>query len=146
MADVQTETVMWDFPRALDAADVDRAATSLAGDAVWVTPDGTFRGKEQLRAYLGRLFRRAKHMRMVECGNGMMVQANRAFVEHVVAGTIGSARAEYLTLSAWELKDGKIKGIRTVYDRLSLAKQVAKGWLAKWLVDLLIGRTERGSQ
>jgi len=34
--------------------------------------------------------------------------------------------------------------VRTVYDRLSIAKQLAKGWLAKWVVNSVISPFEKG--
>ena len=74
----------------------------------------------------------------------LLRRGNQAFVEHVISGTLNGVRAEYLALCAYELKDEKIKEVRAVYDRLSLAKQAARGWLAKWLVGQVVKQVEKG--
>jgi ketosteroid isomerase-like protein len=144
MADEKTATIMRDFLRALEAEDVDKVVSFFAEDGVWVAPEGTFKGKERLRRYLGWQFGQARDMKITERGNGIIAQANQAFIEHVITGTLNGVRAEYLALCAWELKDDKIKEIRTVYDRLSLVKQAARGWLAKWLVGQVVKQAEKG--
>ena len=113
-------------------------------DGVWAAPQGTFKGKHSLKSYLGWQFGQARDLKIAERGNSIIAQGNQAFVEHVISGTLNGVKAEYLALFAWELKDDKIKEVRTVYDRLSLAKQAARGWLAKWLVGMVIKQAERG--
>jgi hypothetical protein len=53
-------------------------------------------------------------------------------------------RAEVLAMCAWEFNNGKIQRMSTVMDRLSMARQGAKGWLAKWLVNSIVKRAEKG--
>jgi len=47
-------------------------------------------------------------------------------------------------MCAYEFTDDKIQEVRTVYDRLLIAKQVAKGWLAKRLVNSIVKQAEKG--
>ena len=143
MADEKTATIIRDFLRALEAQDADRVTSFFAEDGVWVAPEGTFKGKEWVRRYLAWQFGQARDIKITERGNGIITQANQAFVEHVISGTLNGVRSEYLALCAWELKDDKIKEVRTVYDRLSLAKQAARGWLAKWLVGQVVKQAEK---
>ncbi len=144
MADEKTVTIMQDFLRALEAQDAGRVLSFFAEDGVWVAPEGTFKGKPQLRRYLGWQYGQAQDLKITERGNGIIAQADKAFIEHVVSGKLNGARVEYLAFCAWEFQDEKIREVRTVYDRLSLAKQVAKGWLAKWLVGQVVKQAEKG--
>jgi hypothetical protein len=47
-------------------------------------------------------------------------------------------------LCTYELTNGKIKRMLTVYDRLSMAKQVGKGPMAQWAVRAIIRASEKG--
>ena len=62
---------------------------------------------------------------------------------NVWAGTIEGMRYEGLVMCVYEFSDEKIQQVRTVYDRLLVAKQVAKGWLAKWVVGLIVKNAEK---
>jgi hypothetical protein len=73
-----------------------------------------------------------------------MVQGDRAFYEHDIAATIEGKRVEGLAMCAYEFDGDKIKEVRTVYDRLLMAKQAAKGWLPKTLVNSIIKQAEKG--
>jgi len=44
----------------------------------------------------------------------------------------------------YEFSDEKIQHLRTVFDRLSFAKQVATGWLAQKAVNSIIDAMEKG--
>jgi hypothetical protein len=44
----------------------------------------------------------------------------------------------------YEFSDEKIQHLRTVVDRLSIAKQVAKGWFAKRIMNSIIAHAEKG--
>lgn len=52
---------------------------------------------------------------------------------------------KYKALAIWvyEFSDDKIQHQRLVYDRLSMAKQVAKGWFAKKVVSSIVKRAEK---
>jgi ketosteroid isomerase-like protein len=144
MPNEKTATIIRDFLRALEAQDPERVISFFAGDGTWVAPEGTFKGKQLVRSYLGWQFGQASDIKITVGGNGIISQGNQAFVEHVISGKLNGLRAEYLALCAYELKDDKIKEVRTVYDRLSLAKQGARGWLARWLVGQVIKQAEKG--
>ncbi len=47
-------------------------------------------------------------------------------------------------MCAYEFTDDKIQEVRTVYDRLLLAKQAAKGWLPQMLVKSIVKQAEKG--
>jgi len=144
MAEEKIASIMRDCFRALEKGDVEKLLSLSAEDGVWVTPAGTFKGKEELKRYFTWMAESMQDVKITETGNGIIVQGNKAFVEHVIAGTMEGRRGEVLAMCAWEFSNGKIQRVSTVMDRLSMARQVAKGWLAKWLVNLIVKQSEKG--
>ena len=144
MAEEKIPGIMRDFVGAMAKGDVEKVLSFLTEDAVWVNPNGTFKGKEELKRHLTWMAQGMQDSTITETGNGIIVQGNKAFFEHVVAGTIEGMRGEVLAICAYEFKDGKIQEVRTAWDRLSMGKQVAKGWLAKWIVNLVVKQAEKG--
>jgi hypothetical protein len=49
-----------------------------------------------------------------------------------------------LGLCIYEFADGKIRRLRTVYDRLGMMQQGAKGWLEETVIHPLVKRVEKG--
>lgn len=132
---------MRDFVQAMAKGDVEKALSFFTEDAVGVNPNGTFKGKDELRRYLST--ESMQDMTVTETGNGIIVEGNKAFFEHVIAATVQGRRGEVLAMCAYEFSDGKIKEVRTVFDRLSLAQQAAKGWLPKMLVNFIVKQAEK---
>ena len=144
MSEEQIKSIMRDCFRAMEKGDVEKGLSFWAEEGVWVTPAGTFKGKEELKRYLTWMAESMQDVTITETGNGIIMQGNKAFVEHVIAATMEGMRGEVLAMCAWEFSDGKIQRMATVMDRLSLAKQAAKGWLAKWIVNSILKRAEKG--
>lgn len=144
MVEQQVPSIMRDFVATLAKGDVEKTLAFFTDDAVWVTPDGTFKGKDELRRYLTWLGHTIKDMAITESGTGVMAQGNSGSFEHVIRGTIEGVKGEVLAWCAYEFSGGKIKQLRTIYDRLSIAQQVAKGWLPRWLVGMIVRRLEKG--
>ena len=87
---------------------------------------------------------RSPKVKITETGNKIIVQGDRGFFEHEIAATIEGKRVEGLAMCAYEFTNDKIQEVRTVYDRLFIAKQAAKGWLAKTLVNSIVKQAEKG--
>ncbi|MFQ5996442.1 MAG: nuclear transport factor 2 family protein [Dehalococcoidales bacterium] len=143
MAEEKIPGIMRDFVKTMEKGDVDKMLSFLTDDAVWVNPNGTFRGKEELKRYLTVMFQNTQDMTVTECGNGIIVEGNKAFFEHVIGGTVGGRRAEVLAMCAYEFSGDKIKEVRTTYDRLLMAQQAATG-LGKWMVNMIVKQAEKG--
>ena len=141
MAEQEIANIMRDCVKTLETGDVDKSLSFFTEDAVWVSPVGTFKGKDELRSYLST--ESMQHMTITEAGNGIILQGNKAFFEHVIATTFQGRKLEGLVMCAYEFKGDKIQAITTVYDRLLVAKQAAKGWLAKKLVNSIVKQTEK---
>jgi len=141
MADEKIPGIMRNFVKTF--GDVEKMLSYFTEDGGWVNPNGAFKGKEELRRYLTVFCGSMKDVTVTECGNGIIVQGNKAFFEHVVGGTIEGRRAEALAMCAYEFSGDKIKEVRTTYDRLLLAQQAATG-LGKWMVNMIVKQAEKG--
>jgi len=136
------ESIMQGFVESLGKRDIEKALSFCAEDAIWITPEGMFNGREELRRYLTWSSRSTSAIRAT--GIESIVQGNRGAYEHILEGTSEGANWEVLALCAYEFGDDKIRSLRTVYDRLLVAKQVAKGGMAGMAVNTIIKRMEKG--
>jgi len=144
MSEEKLESIMRDFVQAAEKKDVEKALSFLAEDAVYVTPEGTFKGKEELKRYLTWLAQVSPETTIRDAGIGIMVKGNKAVFEHLIEGTYEGMKYQVPTLCVYEFSDDKIQNLRTVQDRLSIVKQVAKGWFARMVVNSIIKRAEKG--
>lgn len=136
--------VLRSFAKALEGRDVDKTVGHFTADAVYETPSGTFRGTEEIRRYFVWMFATNSEVRVTESGIGVFAMGDKAVFEHTIRGTFRGRKWELPILCTYELKDGKVKRMLTVYDRLSLAKQVGRGWIAQWAVGSIIRAAEKG--
>ncbi|MBA7695752.1 hypothetical protein ES703_104387 [subsurface metagenome] len=143
MTNEETANIMRDFVQTMVKGDVEKTLSFFTEDAVWVEPNGTFKGKDELRSYLSAQAKSMQHRTVTETDNGIIVKGNKAFFEHVLGATVQGRRAEFLAMCAYEFSDGKIKEVRSTYDRLLIAQQAVKGWLPKMLVNFIVKQSEK---
>ncbi len=144
MAEAKIENIVRDYAKALSDKDIDKALSFCTDDAVWVTPQGTFKGKEELRHYLSWMAQSMPDLLITETGIGVIAHGNKAVYEHTFFGTFEGMEWEVLAMCAYEFSGDKIQNLRTVFDRLSVAKQAAQGWMAKTAVDSIIENMQKG--
>ena len=143
MADGAADTLRG-FAKSLESRDVEKTVGFFAQDAVYETPNGTFRGSAEIRRYFQWMFETNSEIRVTESGVGILAVGDKAAFEHVLRGAFGGQRWELPMLCTYEMEDGKVRRMLTVYDRLSLAKQVGKGVVAWQAVGAVIKATEKG--
>ena len=144
MTNEEIANIMRDFVQTLAKGDVEKTLSFFTEDVVWVEPNGTFKGKNELRSYLSAQAKSMENKTVTETGNGIIVEGNKAFFEHVLGATVQGRRAEFLAMCAYEFSNGKIKEVRTTYDRLLIAQQAVKGWLPKMMVNMMVKQAEKG--
>jgi hypothetical protein len=132
------------FAKALESRDVEKAVGFFSPDGVYETPSGTFKGATEIRRYFRWMFETNSEIRVTESGVGILAVGDKAAFEHVIRGTFKGTKWELPILCTYELKDGKVKRMLTVYDRLLMAKQVGKGWMAQWAVGAVVKASEKG--
>ncbi len=144
MPEEKIPAIMREFVKTMEDGDVEKTLAYFAEDGVWVNPNGTARGKDELRRYLAWMYDQIKDIEVKECGNGIIVQGNKAFFEHEMTGTMEGKKATMLAMCAYEFEGDKIKETRTTYDRLSMAQQAVKGGLPKMMVNMIVKQAEKG--
>ncbi len=138
------KSLMRGFLEALEEADVDKALSFLTDDVTYVTPVGTFEGQEAVRRYFAWMTETMPDLEIVPTGIDIVTAGDRAAYEHILKGTIRGEKAEWLAMCAYEFSGEKIRALRTVFDRLDIVEQTAKGWLSEQLVAQIVKQTKRG--
>jgi ketosteroid isomerase-like protein len=144
MPEEKIPSIMREFVKTMSDGDVEKSLAYFTEDAVWVSPFGMAKGKDELRRFLAWMYDQMKDVKVTECGNGIITQGNKAFFEHIIAGTMQGKRAEGLAMCAYEFEGDKIKETRTTYDRLAMAQQSVKGWLPTMMVNMMVNQAEKG--
>ncbi len=139
----KVESTAREFLKALEAKHVEQVLACFTEDGIWISPEGTFNGKTSIKRYLEWQFNQASEMKLRECGNGIVVMGNRAFIEHAIAYRRHGEYIEYVVLCALEMKDDRVHRIRTVYDRLSLEQKLAKGRISRWAINHTLKQAEK---
>jgi len=144
MAKEEIISIMRNFKEAYNKKNLEESLSFFAEDADWVNPDGVFKGKEEIKSYLKWAFEIIPDHKIIESGVKIIAEEDRAVYEHILEGSYEGMKYRILALCIYEFKGDKIKHVRSAYDRLSLAKQVAKGKIAKTAVNSIINRMEKG--
>jgi ketosteroid isomerase-like protein len=135
-------TIMREFVKALETGDVEKSVSIFTDDGFYETPYGPYKGKEALRQLFTAMSRNIKGTKVTESGNGIIVQGDKAFYEHVISGTFQGKKFEMLALCAWEFSGEKVKNMRSVYDRLLIAQQAAP-WFAGPMVNMIVSQSNK---
>ena len=136
--------MMRNFKDAYNEKDLEKTLSFFAEDAVFINPNGEFKGKEKIRNYFKRVFEINSDQKIIESGVKIIAEEDKAVYEHILEGIVEGMKYQILTLCIYESKGDKFQHIRSTYDRLSMAKQLAKGPVAKTAVNSIINRMEKG--
>lgn len=143
-ADKIKET-MRDFRKALESRDVDKILSFFTEDGEWHAPEGSFKGKAELKRYIQWNAKTTPDLKMTEVGAKIIAtEGDLGVYEHMLSGTVDGMKWETLGLCIYEFKGEKIKSIRSAYDRLAIAKQVVKGPMSRMAVSGLLKKMEEG--
>lgn len=144
MAKEEIISIMRNFKDASNKKDLEELLSFFTEDADLVNPDGVFKGKEEIKNYFKWVFETVPDYKIIESGVKIIAEEDRAVYEHILEGSYEGMKYQILAFCIYEFKGDKIQHIRTAYDRLSLAKQVAKGQIAKTAVNSIINRMKKG--
>jgi hypothetical protein len=144
MAKEEIISIMRNFKEAYNKKDLEESLSFFAEDADWVNPDGVFKSKEEIKSYFKWVFEIIPDQKLIESGVKIIAEEDRAVYEHILEGSYEGMKYKILVLCIYEFKGDKIQHVRSTYDRLSLAKQVAKGQIAKTAVNSIIKQMEKG--
>ena len=139
-------TIMREFVKAMAAGDIAKALFYCIDDAVSIGPGISDKGKTEIGRGIEAAVKNFKDVKITEVGNGISVHGDKAFFEHIFSGTYQGRKFEVLAMGAYEFSGDKIKSIREVYDRLLIAQQVAKGWPAKPMINMIVKQMEKATK
>jgi uncharacterized protein (TIGR02246 family) len=137
-------SMMRKFKDALNKKNLEKTLSFFAEDADLVNPEGEFKGKEEIKKYFKWVFEVNPDQKIIESGVKIIAEEDKAVYEHILEGTVEGMKYKILALCIYESKGDKFQHIRSIYDRLSMAKQLAKGPVAKTAVNSVINRMEKG--
>ena len=145
MSEEKLESVIRGFAEAVAEGDVEKTLSFLTEDAVWATPEGTFKGREEITRFVTWAAQTSPQKKFRDAGVGITVSGNKAVNEHIFeAVTSQGMRFETPAMCVYEFTDEKIHKHRALYDRLSVGEQVASGWIEKQVFRSIVNSWEKG--
>jgi len=145
MSEEKIESIIRNWREAVEKADVEKALSFVAEDAVWFNNEGTFKGKEEWKRYLKWLAKSSTELKFKDAGVGVMTKGNKAVSQfNIEAKTPEGMKYEVPGVCLYEFKNEKIQQHWSISDRLSAAKQAAKGTFAKRVVSAVVNSWEKG--
>ncbi len=127
---------------ALNSRDVEKAVSFFADDATMITREGIFNGREEIKRRFAWLLQQWSELRVTE--NRLILEGNRAAHEYVIEGITSEGKGRFTGVAVYAFGNGKVQQVHDYYDRLSIAQQLAKGWLARRTVGSITERMEKG--
>ncbi len=148
MSEEKIVSVIHERALASEKRDVEKMLSFLTEDVVWTNNEGTFKGKEEVKRYWTWEAQRMSSAKVRAAGIGTIVKGNIAVQELVFEGSTSDGRrfGEIPVIIVDEFSGEKIQRHREYFDRLSMAKQAAKGRFERMIVGSIVNRMEKGSR
>jgi ketosteroid isomerase-like protein len=140
----ETRDLIRNFLKDWVAGNVKQALAAFTEDSEWTTPQGTYKGLKQIEKYLNWPVHSIKDYKIIENGVGILVDGDSALIEHDLTGSINDRYFKIPANCVWEFKDGKVAKLRTFFDVLAQAKQVAGGGFAQMAVKAIVKASRKG--
>ena len=152
MSEEKIVSVIRDFVEAIMKRDAEKTLSLLTEDAIWVQPEGTFKGKTEIRRLLTWLPNSFwySQLKVRDAGVGILVKGNKAVYEQIINGVSAHDRAyEASAMSIFEFNGEKIRQYRALCDRMTLGKQGCgkqgySGWLDRKILGGILNTWEGG--
>jgi ketosteroid isomerase-like protein len=152
VSDEKIESIIRDFVETIMKRDVEKTLSFLTEDVVWVQPEGTFKGKDEVKRLLTWLPRSFwySQLKVRDAGVGILVKGNKAVYEQIIEGVSAHDRTyEAPVISIFEFSGEKIQQYRTLCDRMMLGKQGCGkqgrgGWLDRRILGGILNTWEGG--
>jgi len=145
MSEEKLESIIREYGAAYEKMAVEKTLSFFTDDVIWIAPEGTFNGKNEARRDLTWIFQSLNQIKFRDAGVGIMVKGNKAVYQFVTEGVLKDGR-KYEAPGAcfYEFVGEKIQRHTVMGDRLTLAKQAAKGIVERWVVNNVVNATEKG--
>ena len=143
MSDESIRSIVRSIREAFNNGNVEEELSFFTDDATFIRPEGTFKGKEEIKRYHTWSLQHYKELALTE--TDLIVSGNKAVLEFISEGTTTHGMKQRLPgILVFHFKDGKVEHAHDYYDRLLITQQLAKGWFAKRVVGAVVNRMEKG--
>ncbi len=129
---------------AISRGDMETLMSFYAEDATLISPNGEFQGKDAIRHNWTWSLETWQNVTTTETEFGVIGTGNKVAAEHTVEGTVDGTKVAVPIQCLYEFSGDKIQLHKMSFDRLSLAKQAAKGWFSKKIVSSIEAQTAKG--
>ena len=140
-----------EYRDAYQARDVDRLLALFADDAQVTAAPGTFRGKDAIRKLLDWDARLSPTASVRDTGIGVLISGQTVVWEHVISLTYENIPYEEAATKVVEFDEGgKIRRLRSYYDKLAIMDQIAsrypgiQGRIFRKLTGYLVAQGSKG--
>lgn len=144
MPEEELENIIRAEVSCLEKKDIESYLKYFTDDVIFVTSQGIFKGKDEFKRFIIWLLKDLEETRFLDDGIGIITKDNRAVYQYVIDAKYKGIKAKVSCIGTYEFEGNKIKNHWTVMDRLSLAKQVAKGPIAKKIISTVVAKTDQG--
>ena len=143
MSEEELKNVIREVHKAIAAQDMEKMLSFYSDDATIVNPEGTFKGKAEIRRYWTWLYQQLSEVLTIE--KEIIIQGNKAVHEYMYESTsLKGIKGSVPGVSMLQFENKKIKEVRSYLDRLMIAKQGATGLIGPRLVNAIVNRMEKG--
>jgi ketosteroid isomerase-like protein len=144
MAAKKKESSIREFISALEKRDVEKALTFFTDDAVWRNNEGTFKGKEKIKAYTEWMLNNMQDLTFTEEGIGLVIEGDKAVFQHIFEGIYEGDSIKAYGVCTYQFEGDKCKTHCTITDRLAMAQQAKSGPIGRKAVSSIVSRMEKG--
>lgn len=144
MSEEKNAELMHELIKALEENDTEKALSLCTEDVIFVSPVGTFEGKDKVGNYFNWMISTMQGINFTKTGVEFIVKDDKGVDEHIVRGVHEGEAVEILTICTYQFSYGKIKEMRDAFDRLAIASQAVKGWLPKKMVGVIVQKSREG--
>ncbi len=144
MAQKQYAELMREFVNSIEAENIENILSYCTEDIRFVTPFGTFEGKEEVKRLFEWMSGNVQNMEYTETGAGIIVQGDKAAYEHTLTGEYEGEEIEVLMICTYQFSGEKIKEMHYTMDTLELADQAAEGFLSERMVGTVYKQIRKG--
>jgi ketosteroid isomerase-like protein len=127
---------------ALNSRDVEKAVSFFADDATMIVCEGTFKGRDEIKRRFTWFLQQWSDLKVT--GKELILEGNRVAHEYVIEATTREAKGRFPGVAIYAFEYGKVQQVHDYYDRLSIAHQLSKGWVARTMVSSIVERMEKG--
>ncbi|MFB0503706.1 MAG: nuclear transport factor 2 family protein [Candidatus Bathyarchaeia archaeon] len=141
----ELHSIIQNIIEAFNKKDLTRLISFFEDDAIIIQPEGTFRGKEEIKRYHSWSFSNFPDLTLME--KDFISEENKAVLEFVKewpSARGGSDKQQFPGLASFEFRNGKVQQSHDYYDRLLIAQQGASGWLEKKIINAIVNRMDKG--